>query len=174
MTETEWLGCTDPTPMFEFLRGKASDRKLRLFACACFKGSSNLPNDKRCQIALSVLERRAEGQDSIEERNRAGQGAREVHHEIEATVRDGQSRDRSFAALVLYRLLVASNASFAAQDASSATRSVLHNNGGTDAQVAAQDDGGEHCRLTREIFGNPFRPVTISPSCLTWNDAYYF
>jgi len=28
MTEAEWLGSTDPTPMFEFLRGKANERKL--------------------------------------------------------------------------------------------------------------------------------------------------
>jgi len=35
MTEQEWVACTDPTPMLEFLRGKASDRKLLLFAVTC-------------------------------------------------------------------------------------------------------------------------------------------
>ncbi len=30
MTEAEWLAATDPMPMLEFLRGKASDRKMRL------------------------------------------------------------------------------------------------------------------------------------------------
>src|SRR5208337_1036054 len=37
MTETEWLDCTDPTPMLEYLLGKVSDRKLRLYGCACVR-----------------------------------------------------------------------------------------------------------------------------------------
>jgi hypothetical protein len=37
MTEAEWDGCTDPLPMLEFLGGRAGDRKLRLFACACVR-----------------------------------------------------------------------------------------------------------------------------------------
>ena len=35
MLEAEWMACADPTPMLEYLRGKASDRKLLLFAVAC-------------------------------------------------------------------------------------------------------------------------------------------
>jgi hypothetical protein len=37
MTEADWLACTDPAKMLGFLHGKASDRKLRLFACAAWR-----------------------------------------------------------------------------------------------------------------------------------------
>ena len=35
MNEGEWLTAQDPLPMLDFLEGKASERKFRLFACAC-------------------------------------------------------------------------------------------------------------------------------------------
>src|SRR5215470_16408408 len=61
MTETEWLACTDPLPMLYFLRGRASDRKLRLFACACCRRFWNLFTDKRAWKAIEFAERYADG-----------------------------------------------------------------------------------------------------------------
>ena len=37
MTEEEWLACTEPASMLNFLYGNASDWKLRLFSSACHR-----------------------------------------------------------------------------------------------------------------------------------------
>ena len=39
MTEQEWLASADPEPMLEFLRGRVTDRKLRLFGWECLRCS---------------------------------------------------------------------------------------------------------------------------------------
>jgi hypothetical protein len=61
MTESVWLSCTDPTPMLESLKGKASDRKLRLFACVCHKRIWHLLTDKKiCRKTIEFAERFAD------------------------------------------------------------------------------------------------------------------
>src|SRR5258708_22029511 len=62
MTEQEWLTCTDPTPMLEFLEGKSSDRKLRLFRSACCKRISGLLRDPLSDDALAMYEKIADGE----------------------------------------------------------------------------------------------------------------
>jgi hypothetical protein len=61
VTEQEWLMCNEPNVMLEFLRGKASDQKLRLFACACCRRIWPLITHRRAREIIASVELRAEG-----------------------------------------------------------------------------------------------------------------
>jgi hypothetical protein len=61
MTESEWQACADPNPMLQELRGRVSDRKLRLFACACSRRIFHLLTDPRSRRAVLIAERAADG-----------------------------------------------------------------------------------------------------------------
>src|SRR5690349_12221751 len=66
MDEATWLACTNPQPMLEFLWERASDRKLRLFACAwCRDHYTRLTPEQRQGVEAG--ERLADGLASREE-----------------------------------------------------------------------------------------------------------
>src|SRR5262245_56544500 len=69
MTEDQWLACTDPRGALAFLCGRASDRKLRLFAVACCRGLWGDLLATSGRAAIAVAERYADGLATDEERD---------------------------------------------------------------------------------------------------------
>ena len=55
MTEQDWLSCADPVAMLRSLRGRVSDRKLRLFGCACCRRIwAQLPREANRALVAAV------------------------------------------------------------------------------------------------------------------------
>src|SRR3982751_6201007 len=65
--EAAWLTRDEPEQMLECLAGRASDRKLRLFAAACCRRVWHLLSDERSRKAVEVGEKFSDGVISNEE-----------------------------------------------------------------------------------------------------------
>src|SRR5689334_22891467 len=61
MTEPEWLACVEPERMLYYLRWKATDRKLRLFAVASCRHVWQFMKDERSRKAVEISEAYADG-----------------------------------------------------------------------------------------------------------------
>src|SRR5262249_42093845 len=79
MSEAEWLACQDPDAMLEFLRGRARDRKLRLFGCACCRRIWNRIPEGCSRRAVEGSERYADSEASFEELEAAFGDADRLH-----------------------------------------------------------------------------------------------
>jgi hypothetical protein len=173
MTEAEWLAGTDPEPMADFVAGRASDRKVRLFACACCRRVWHLipPYHRR---TVEVAERFADGLATREELRQSYQITRETPADDEGDfdpAAEGEDYDE-----------------FCVPWPSSATTATAFPPGCWDeldasywsARLAAwgrpgpeyQKEREAHAHLLRDVFGNPFRPVPAPPpAVLAWNDG---
>ncbi len=54
MNETDWWSCTEPGEMLWFLQDEGSDRKLRLFGCACCRRIWPLLTNVRSQEVVRL------------------------------------------------------------------------------------------------------------------------
>src|SRR4051794_8201086 len=81
MTEQEWLTATDPRDAILFLEGKVSERKLRLFGCACCRHIWHLLPDEQTRRAVEVVEDFVDGKADACEVDLAGKAAWRVAFE---------------------------------------------------------------------------------------------
>jgi len=191
MTEQEWLECTDPMPMLEFLEGKASERKLRLFAVASVRRVFHMLPEEHHRQPVSVAERYADGAATAEELASfstvlfvdnpgavitatsvelayfVDEYPKSVQTAIHAAL-ETANPNITFAPQWIGRTAagaVAWNIVGHAKRASEAEVWASAWNASEATELSAQSD------LLRDIIGNPFRPVTINPDWVAWNDG---
>jgi hypothetical protein len=181
MTEGEWVECDNPdrmrhylwppdhgwrrVPFFTFfgfrpLRGKLQ-RKLRLFACACCRHVWRSISSESSRRLVEASELFADGL-MKRESLRAVYKAAEVERLARGIVMD------CFAAASMT----------ATDDAVAASWTVPFNadellrdlSGAKDeTAIAAEEKWRANC--LRDIFGNPFRPVSVNPGWLAWKEG---
>jgi hypothetical protein len=174
MNEAEWLACTDPQKLLEFLRSKVSDRKLRLFAVACSRRFLHLTQDHRIGEALDIAEWFADGLVGDEERSNARKEAQQAAQVRGVVARpDAPKWERRAASLAYYA--AARQAIEAAWNVPSLAVEVLVWRAGgyntCDSRAIKTAEGVIHSDLLRDVIGNPFRPVAVDAAWLSWNDS---
>jgi hypothetical protein len=162
MTEAEWLACDDPRSMLEFLRGRASVRKVRLFACDFCRRNWARFTDQRLRSAVEAAERSAEGQVSREELEATFAEARDAYYEPFDRANPRRApREELPAHLICHMAVLA-----AAPDLS--VRRLMGSASDSLVLEASPEEGPLRCSTLRCLF-NPFRPVPADPAWLAWN-----
>jgi hypothetical protein len=173
MDEREWLACTDPGPMLEFVCPRMSDRDLCLFNCACCRRIWHLIVEGRSRTAVEAAERYDATRGNIGQKVLAGA-------ENALLPSDRMTRDWGIRWPAASATFSTVNTARWNEDRSRVERysprwafgyAIL-------AAGAAADDGCQgavayhlaktaemeaQAELLREILGNPFRPVVIDP-----------
>jgi hypothetical protein len=125
--------------MQQFLEGKVSDRKARLYCCACCRHIWYLFTDRRTRNAVEVTELYADGMATVED---VGEAEAKV-------LRKFNMHEASFMGFIA--LFNPPSVSLVAEEAAK------HSGWGV----------APFCDILRELFGNPFRATTLNPALRT-------
>jgi hypothetical protein len=164
MTEAEWLAATDPEQMLPRLWDTISDRKRRLFECACCRGVWDRLPDPRSRLVVEVAERLADGATTEDEERIVADDA----YEVWMAERPIAFREASFEEFMndFYPLPLCAAAwnaiglmrDWGAVPACDTPHRII-------LEISEQRavDATLQASLLRCIFGNPFRPVAFDP-----------
>jgi hypothetical protein len=194
MTEAEWLTCTDPKPMLDFLREKVSDRKLRLWGCACCDLIRDLFPDEVYAASLDVVSRYADGLATTSQLSAAHQWVVESYRDpqpisveairdvvLEAVAAASSSYRGHLTYALWFNVALALEGNRLRQMHGPNAQSVLADwfdaiscyNHDTEffLKWADIDPRPQIISLIECVFGNPFRPLSLDSSWFAWNDG---
>jgi hypothetical protein len=170
MTEAEWLASEDPVAMLQFLFTGVHDRRLRLFACACCRRVWHLMQSEQCQPAVEFAERFADGFGTDEERSSRRRDAHQATQARGTTPAPTEPRWLRRAASAAYYSVAGDAAKAALGSRELAVEALIWREGGHNAcdwRAIVDREHREQSSLIRDIFGNPFRPVSLNTAWLT-------
>jgi hypothetical protein len=158
MTEAEWLATTDPHVLTHY-KGCRSRRKRRLFSCAVARRVLYLIPDDRYERAIEIAERYADGVAAEKER-------RATHQVMHKAWQDREYAEAGnhAATAVLATLNKGAAGTLYSWEVAAAAKAALAR---PEWDRGREEEMQKQCDLAREIYGNPFRPVTADPSWLT-------
>jgi hypothetical protein len=148
MTEAEWLVCEKPQKMLRFLARNVSDRKLRLFSCACCRRIWHLLKLPASRRAVEIAEKFADRLVSI--------------REVEDACREAETEEGEPAECAAFNVAWPEDEGDPETCAAYAAEAVLEAR--DEADRAPQQEPSRQCDLVRHLVGNPFRPYPAPPS----------
>ena len=157
MTEKEWREGSRFGSMLECLGEIATKRKVRLFACGRVRIVWADVIDDRSRRGVGVSECYADGLETSRELSKVWREAHAAYESIWKRLKCSRPR-------INYCAHPHSVAAFEAQFACGEFCELVAPYLNPEAQWMAE---GVEARILRELFGNPFRPVTLDPSWLT-------
>jgi hypothetical protein len=168
VTEQQWRTINDPATMLRWLRcsegqGKASPRKLRLFACACVRLVWSVLSDEKSRQAVVTAERFADGE--VTRKELAGDDVREqatrvIHGSTAARAARKTLLKSAARAAEEARFMV--NQALIEQFTGRITQDWMYRRDAINRQMS---------HLLRDIVGNPFAPPPGRPACLAAEDG---
>jgi hypothetical protein len=182
VTEAEWLACCErATDMLTYLRRRAGKRKLRLFGCACCRRIWDSLVDERSRNAVIVAERFADELATLGELNAAKIAADEAqknsvgmvdYHACAACahvvhLQAGEAKNADYHAVRAAGPYLTGGQPYLPDELHSAHRTF-------DIHVfntpRPKNEREAQCRIIRDLFGNPFRPLPPKKGKRAWEE----
>lgn len=171
MTEAEWLTGGDLVAMLEFVRPRTTNRKQRLFACACCRLIVRGGRPGEAAERAAQLGERCADEGGLDEKANFP-ACQELILERSET---DDPVDLVLAGLATSCLLEDPLSLFAVEERVSLRERLAELparvggwlGGPGPTRHRARERMNEWCPVAREVFGNPFRPVTFDPAWRT-------